>query len=465
MAETDTKPDDSGDSTYGRLRSIATAPAPAPPAPDARADIQRQQEGLIQKSQQETERAMGAVDKLAADRRAAFGGTIGAPAQPKLHDLPAKLPQMPYGDAMQVFQNPAILLATLGSLLTRTPATSAMNAASAAINGFHAGDEEAFERARQQWKDNTEQTIAQNKLELDKYNAAWKATDHSAAERQARMGLIAAESKDEIMKHALVQGDLEIPFKLLEMRQKSTDALEIAHERAATTEKLMSVRYGGPNAMLTPERAKQMAEQYLDGNTAVKQNIGRGIQGSQNLILLENEIGALAKARNMSGKDINSALQQFRGDTAFQRTAGTYGARVETAVNEVDQLMPQALDASKNLPRGKWVPINKLVQAYEAGKSDPRYYDFAFANWSLANAYARAINPTGVPRVEDKNHALELMSVATDPVAYETVLARMRKEVEASQRAVEKTRHGGEAPQQTPAGLSDEALLKLLGIE
>jgi hypothetical protein len=131
---------------------------------------------------------------------------------------------------------------------------------------------------------------------------------------------------------------------------------------------------------------------------------------------------------------------RWTGKQAYQRVAGTYGARVETATNEVAQFIPQALQASAAEPRGKWVPINKLIQDYQAGKSDPRYYDFAFANYSLINAYTRAINPTGVPRIQDKEHAAQLLNTVTNDATYRRVLLRMAKEVRASHAAVAMTR-------------------------
>jgi|SRR5215468_6343752 len=169
-------------------------------------------------------------------------------------------------------------------------------------------------------------------------------------------------------------------------------------------------------------------------NLGTRQTAGmiRGaIQNMAHKLLQESGITPEQRAENW---------QKYAGGTQYQRSAGTYGARVEAASNEVDQLMPQALEASRSLPRGSWVPVNKLIQQFEAGTSDPNYYDFAFANWSLVNAYTRAINPTGVPRLDDKKHALELMSIATDQKSYERVLERMAKEVAASKKAISQTR-------------------------
>jgi hypothetical protein len=130
------------------------------------------------------------------------------------------------------------------------------------------------------------------------------------------------------------------------------------------------------------------------------------------------------------------------------------------------QLIPQALETSNALPRGSWVPINLLIQKFEAGTSDPRYYDFSLANFSLMNAYARAMNPQGVPRIQERleAHAAGVLSQATDQASYKIMIERLWKEVQASKKAVAQTREGrsagdinaplpGAAP--TPAGGDD----------
>lgn len=55
-------------------------------------------------------------------------------------------------DPKQVWASAAMVLAGLGSLLTRQPLTTAMNAAAGAIQAFHKGDQEAANAALQQWK-------------------------------------------------------------------------------------------------------------------------------------------------------------------------------------------------------------------------------------------------------------------------------------------------------------------------
>jgi hypothetical protein len=99
------------------------------------------------------------------------------------------------------------------------------------------------------------------------------------------------------------------------------------------------------------------------------------------------------------------------------------------------------------------VPLNKLIQAYEAGTSNPAYNDFLIANMSLMKAYGRAMNPQGVPRVSEamEAKAIGVLSMATSPQAYEVQVRRLMLEVAASKRAVAQTREG-EKPEAAGGG-------------
>lgn len=136
--------------------------------------------------------------------------------------------------------------------------------------------------------------------------------------------------------------------------------------------------------------------------------------------------------------------QEFMGEGAYQRSAGTMAARVEAASNEVVQLLPQAIETSRNLPRWNVVPLNTLIQKWQQGTSDPAYNEFALANFSLINAYARAMNPQGMPRVQERveAHALGVLSMATSQQAYEVQAKRLWMEVQASKKATAETRKG-----------------------
>lgn len=89
------------------------------------------------------------------------------------------------------------------------------------------------------------------------------------------------------------------------------------------------------------------------------------------------------------------------------------------------------LEASEKVPRTNWVPVNKAIQAYQAGTSDPYLKAFGAANLTIVNTYARAINPTGNGNVHDKVEAAsKLLNEADGPEAYKAVAAQMQREID-----------------------------------
>jgi hypothetical protein len=204
-----------------------------------------------------------------------------------------------------------------------------------------------------------------------------------------------------------------------------------------------------------PKSIDFRVEEALTGNP----NAFKGMRaGTPEYQAFSKRLAEVAEERGIPADKLARMQTGYAGETSYQRSAGTMAARVESASNEVAQLAPQAIQASQALPRGKFVPINKLRQAYEAGTSDPAYNDFLIANFSLERAYGRAMNPQGVPRVTEQQEAKAqgLLSMATSQQAYAVQVRRLLLEVEASKRAVAKTREGVEpapkAPSAAPAG-------------
>lgn len=195
-----------------------------------------------------------------------------------------------------------------------------------------------------------------------------------------------------------------------------------------------SSKGGGDNA-LSGDELKEMGQQYLAGDKSVFQNIGRGVQGADNIKALRGEIARQMGESGMSGADMAAKIAEFGGVTAGERTLGTRTANVGLAVDEARSLAPLAIDASRAVARTKFTPLNSAIQAVESGSSDPDLARFVTANNSLINVYARGISPTGVPTVSDKDHGREMLSTAKDQASYEAVVNQMMKELAAAQTA------------------------------
>lgn len=191
----------------------------------------------------------------------------------------------------------------------------------------------------------------------------------------------------------------------------------------------------GEDAKFSPEDLNFLAQQARAGDTSVYQNLGRGMQGAKNIIALRREVMRQAKEAGETGADIAAANVGFQGEKAAARTGATRAANIGMAVAEAKNTFPLVRQASEALPRGEFVPINRAIQAAQTNTGDPRVVALGTAINTSINAYARAISPTGVPTVSDKEHARELLSTASTPEQLNAVLDIMEKEMAAAQKA------------------------------
>lgn len=182
--------------------------------------------------------------------------------------------------------------------------------------------------------------------------------------------------------------------------------------------------------LLPDDTADFLAERVLAGDAKALIGLGRGAQGAENITKIQTLAARKAAERGMSPQDVLAKVAEQSGLTAQQRTFGTQVARMAVNSTEAQGAIELGREASKLVPRGNWVPVTKAIQAFQAGTSDPNLAKFGAANLAIINTYSRAISPTGVPTVHDKEHAERLLSTAIGPDAYNAVLDQMNKEIE-----------------------------------
>lgn len=215
--------------------------------------------------------------------------------------------------------------------------------------------------------------------------------------------------------------------------QRAARAQSERHWRAE-----QAAKEAGPDGTLPDETVQMMAQQYRAGDTSVMQNLGRGAQGAQNIIKLRNEIAKQTRDGGQGGADLAAKNAEYFGTKAGQRTAGTRIANVEMAASEAESLIPLAQQASAQVARSGLLPFGKMNVMFDNQTNDPKLRQFAAANNALVNVYARAISPSGVPTVADKEHAREMIGTAMDHQSYMAVTQQMQKEITAA-RAAPKT--------------------------
>lgn len=182
-------------------------------------------------------------------------------------------------------------------------------------------------------------------------------------------------------------------------------------------------------AEMDDETADFLADRVLIGDTRALVGLGRGAQGAENIAKIQRLVAMKAKSQGIDPTDILAKVAEQSGNMASQRTFGTNVARMAVNATEAQGAIELGRTASAAVPRTNWVPVNRAIQAYQSGTSDPALAKFGAANLAIINTYARAISPTGNPTVNDKQHAEHLLSTATGPDAYNAILDQMNEEI------------------------------------
>lgn len=200
-----------------------------------------------------------------------------------------------------------------------------------------------------------------------------------------------------------------------------------------------------------------MADQYLAGDKSVFHNLGRGAQGAETILALRQRVYERAQEMGMKPAEVAMRMAEFSGLAASQRTLGNRSANIELAATEFKQVLPIVVAASNAVSRTQYPDLNKIIQAYEEKIGDPNIVRFGGGINTLINLYARAINPTGVPTVSDKDHAREILQKAWAQGQFNAAVDMMRQEIDAALASPEKVRDamrkrflGGQGPA-TPA--------------
>lgn len=221
-------------------------------------------------------------------------------------------------------------------------------------------------------------------------------------------------------------------------KDRSAAAARQAQQIAASREKESAA--GGADASLDEATLNRMADQALRGDRTVFNNIGRGKQGSANLVALHKKITQLGTDRGIDGAALAGITADYSGQQAALRTSGNISARVENAISEAKELAPLALEASKKVARSGLLPFGKAGIMFDTQTNNPDLKSFATANNGLVSAYAGAMARGQKPTVSDFEHARHILSEAQSQPAYEATVAQMYNEMEAASRAPQNVR-------------------------
>lgn len=197
--------------------------------------------------------------------------------------------------------------------------------------------------------------------------------------------------------------------------------------------------------VMEPEDVHFRVGQYLAGDKSATTGLGslRSDSGMKNWAAFNKDlrISATQAAKEMSldekdaPKYVAAKIAEFEGYKSEERARGTRQANIEIAASETVNMSKIALDKSKAVPRGGFIPWTELDQKFEKYSNNKPLAQLHAATQSYINIYARAINPTGVSTVDAKQHAREMLYEAQDQDTYAGVIETLNQEVDQAKAA------------------------------
>jgi len=151
--------------------------------------------------------------------------------------------------------------------------------------------------------------------------------------------------------------------------------------------------------------------------------------------LLKNNQG---KSAEQIVADIKSGKLKLAAETKGAQVAGTQIGKVALAANELESFGDQTLEASAAVPRGKFVPYNRLKLLAESEISDPTLLRFKAKMQALENAYNQLASRSGTD-VDKRAHIHELFNAANSPEAVQMLVRSLKEESAGAKQAADKT--------------------------
>lgn len=159
--------------------------------------------------------------------------------------------------------------------------------------------------------------------------------------------------------------------------------------------------------------------------------------------------GLLARNQGKSPDEIADGIAkgqiEFGAQKKETQVAAGMAGKIEVATNELEGNIPYALELSAKVPRGKFVPWNKLKQAGMAQISDPDLKSLKAVLTTISNNYD-VISARGGTDMAKREHTRQLFDSADSPEALKAVLGVMQREATIAHSAAVKATKAPELP-------------------
>lgn len=185
-----------------------------------------------------------------------------------------------------------------------------------------------------------------------------------------------------------------------------------------------------PESLFSEEAEDDAAHALNLGDDSHLKNLGRGAQGPETIARIRNKSAKFRRESDQSVADIMANQAKYGGDKARERVLGQQEGNAVTSAIEAGNSLVIARKAVDALGNSELPSVNMAINAYKNQTGKPEVQAFGQAAATLANTYARAVNPKGLPHESVLRDAIERMSGARSPQQLHAIMDIMQQEIE-----------------------------------
>lgn len=329
---------------------------------------------------------MALLDQLAAEK---------PPAAPDIAkpEAPPKPPGQ--ADPLQSFGSFASALGIFGGLLSRHPLTASLKAASAAIQGAKQHDQEAYQRAFDEWKVQSEYAAKVADWQYQRYRTVLEQNKGSHDQIMSQLQVLASLDQDATALHAIRSGDIGLFEKMMDDRYRMIQGLKDSSLKVKQFDE--EVRYHN-EMMKTPEHQATLAFMQANPNAtpdqwaAFKQSMAPHLTNPTSIVLMnameqyalehggqpmppEEQVRLLAGMRNGT-PDPKTVEQTAQGIAAYQ-IAPPSSFVMKTPFGQ--EVMSRVMELNPKYQSARYGEVTKAARDFGTGKQGDTVRSFNVA--------------------------------------------------------------------------------------
>lgn len=338
----------------------------------------------------------------------------------------------------------SMLLGSLAGAFTRNHVTNALGALTGAINGYQEGSRQKFDQNMQIWEAEHKRAVEANQQALDEYRGILE--DRKLTNEQATIELQLAAQKfdDQAMATAARTKNSLVVAQLYDKQVQALEQLKTSGAQVATQRRAAMQAEAQAFIQSTPDITEKMRRGDIPPPSRTPRDTAAGYVDRLRLDILSQDPNFQYDLfdRKQRERRIPIAAEQA-GATAAARTSAVAGTNIELVMRAAGPVIENAAEKARAVPATAFPALNRILQTASENIGDPALRDFQIANLELAEALARAMNPrSSVIAVATMNRAIEYLSTADSPEAYDRVLRNISRFVQREFDVVGQQRRG-----------------------